>query len=137
MSLRGAAGRAGSGSASDSTSPDRRFPRSCRLRSRREFVEVYSKGHRVGSSSFTIYGLPNKLGHCRIGLTVSRKIGGAITRNRVKRRLREIFRQQRAGMQPALDLVVNAHRSIRERSYEELDGEFAHVFSRLARRARK
>lgn len=136
VSLRGAAGRDGSGSASDQTPQDRRFPRSCRLRSRREFVEVYSKGHRVGSSSFTIFGLSNNLGQCRVGLTVSRKIGGAVTRNRVKRTLREIFRLRKAEMPPDLDLVVNTYRSIREKSFRELEEEFVRVVSRLARRTR-
>ena len=136
VSLRGAAGRDGSGSASEQTLQDRRFPRSCRLRSRREFVEVYSKGHRVGSSSFTIFGLPNNLGHSRVGLTVSRKVGGAVTRNRVKRTLREIFRQRKAGFTSDLDLVVNAYPSIKHKSFNELDTEFVHVVSRLARRRR-
>jgi len=134
-SLRAAAGRGGSGSPSWAV-PDRSFPRSCRLKSRREFVEVYSKGRRVGSSSFTIFGLPNNLGHCRLGLTVSRKVGNAVRRSRVKRVLRELFRLHRAGMEPALDLVVNAYPSIAGKSFEELEQEFLSVFSRLARRRR-
>ena len=48
----------------------------------------------------------------------------------------EIFRLRRAEMPPDLDLVVNAYRSIREKSYHELEAEFVRVVSRLARRTR-
>ena len=62
----------------------------------------------MGSSSFTLFGLPNDLGHCRLGFTVTRKVGGAVRRNRVKRLLREIFRRHRTRLEPPMDLVVNA-----------------------------
>jgi ribonuclease P protein component len=135
LSLLGAAGRGASDSRSEASARDQRFPRSCRLRSRREFVEVYAKGRRVGSSSFTLFALPNDRTTCRLGVTVSRKIGGAVVRNRVKRLLREVFRRNRSGLEPAMDLVVNAHRAISGKSYRELEGEFLRSFSTLARRS--
>jgi ribonuclease P protein component len=132
--LLGAAGKDDGDSRSDAPAHDQSFPRSCRLRSRRQFVEVYTKGRRVGSSSFTLFGLPNNLGHCRLGLTVSRKIGGAVRRNRTKRLLREVFRLNRTRLEPALDLVVNAHPSIRGRGLHELEREFTSSFTDLVRR---
>ena len=137
LSLLGAAGKDAGDSRSDAPAHDQSFPRSCRLRSRRQFVEVYTKGRRVGSSSFTVFGLPNNLGHCRLGLTVSRKVGGAVRRNRVKRLLREVFRLNRTRLEPALDLVVNAHPSIGQRGLRELESEFARTFTNLARRIRR
>jgi ribonuclease P protein component len=132
--LLGGAGKGASDSRSEAPALDQSFPRSCRLRSRREFVEVYDKGHRVGSPSFTIFGLPNGRGYCRLGLAVSRKVGGAVRRNRVKRLLREIFRCHRAGLEPALDLVVNARPSIVDRDLRQLEAEFLRCFAGLARR---
>ena len=134
LSLLGGAGRGASDSRSDAPALDQSFPRSCRLRSRREFVEVYDKGLRVGSSSFSVFGLLNDLGYCRLGFAVSRKVGGAVKRNRVKRLLREIFRRHRAGLEPPLDLVINAHPSIAGRSQPQLEAEFLRCFAGLARK---
>jgi len=137
LSLLGGAGKGASDSRSDAPALDQSFPRSCRLRSRREFVEVYSKGLRVGSSSFNVFGLVNDLGYCRLGLAVSRKVGGAVRRNRVKRRLREVFRTNRSRLEPPMDLVVNAHPGIAERTLTQLEGEFLRCFAGLARRVRR
>lgn len=136
MSLPGAAGRGGSASRSERGEPaaDRSFPRSSRLTSRQQFVAVYEKGRRVSSSSFVLFGLPNSTGGCRLGVTATRKLGGAVRRNLAKRRLREIFRRHRVGLQPPLDLVVNARPSIAEVDTPELEREFLTSFARLARR---
>lgn len=91
----------------------------------------------MGSSSFIVFALPNDLGYCRLGLTVSRKVGGAVKRNRVKRLLREVFRRNRAGLTPGMDLVVNARPSIAARGYGELEQEFLRSISSLARRGKR
>ena len=129
-----AAGRGGSASRSDPTRPDQSFPRSCRLTSRRQFISVYEKGRRVSSSSFVLFGLPNTQGECRLGITVTRKIGGAVRRNRIKRVLRDIFRRNRFELSPPLDLVVNARPPIVGAESAALEREFLKTFSRLARR---
>lgn len=67
----------------------------------------------------------------RIGLTVSRKIGNAVVRNRTKRRLREIFRKNRLALDQPLDLVVNAKKSIRDTDSRTLEDEFRIVIRRL------
>jgi ribonuclease P protein component len=88
----------------------------------------------VGSSSFTLFGLPSDLDYCRLGLTVPRKVGGAVRRNRVKRLLREVFRHNRTRLEPRMDLVVNARPGIASRSLAELEREFLRSFSILARK---
>ena len=131
MSLPGVAGRGGSASPSE---PDQRFPRSCRLTARRQFLAVYDMGQRVTSRSFLLFGLPNAVGHPRLGITVTRKVGNAVRRNRAKRLLREVFRRHRLRLAPALDLVVNARPGMEALTYTELEAEFLSRFAQLARR---
>ncbi len=134
MSLPGAAERDGSASASRSTESGRGFPRTVRLTARKQFQTVYREGLRVRSPSFTLFGLPNTLGHCRLGITVTRKVGKAAVRNRIKRKLREVFRANRDRLEPALDLVVNGYLGCAERPVAELEREFLRSFRALARR---
>ncbi len=134
VSLPAGAGKGASVSRPEATHPDQRFPRSCRLTSRRQFLSVYTNGRRIGTPAFTLFGLPNDLGHCRLGLTVPRRVGGAVRRNRVKRVLREAFRRNRWRLEPALDLIVNAHPPIVECTALQLEREFMSSFARLARR---
>ncbi len=136
MSWPGVAAKDGSGSLPRLAGFDRRFPRSRRLTARKQFEAVYHAGGRVRSSSFSLFGLPNDKGHCRLGITVTRKLGGAVRRNLVKRRIREVFRRCGHDLQPALDLVVNAHRGIERRTTSELETEFLRSFAALAPRFR-
>lgn len=126
----GAAGRDASVSAPE---VHFRFPRSCRLTARKQFLMVYDRGRRMGSRSLTLFGLPNSVETCRLGITVTRKFGSAARRNRVKRILRDVFRRRRGELAPGLDLVVNAHPSMRDRSLAEIEQEFMTTFSRLVR----
>lgn len=88
----------------------------------------------MNSASFTLYALPNNAGRPRLGLTVSRRIGGAVERNRVKRVLREVFRRNRCVLAAPLDLVVVARSGIEQRSLAELSQEFVRRCKDLARR---
>lgn len=128
MSLPGAGERDASGSGAN-----RRFPRSCRLTTRRQFLTVYAEGRRVASKSFTVFGLPNSAGTCRLGITVTRKVGNAVRRNRIKRRLRDVFRRNQMLLAPNVDLVVNAHASIDVTDSAAIEAEFLRTFRRLAK----
>ncbi len=87
------------------------FSKAERLRKRKEFLGVYERGDKIQSTYFVLYMLENGRSHHRLGITASRKIGGAVVRNRIKRRLREIFRTNKQAIFPHCDLVVNAKRS--------------------------
>ena len=89
----------------------RGFPKTERLRKRREFLGVYERGDKIQSTYFVLYMLENGRPHHRLGITASRKIGGAVVRNRIKRSLREVFRANKQAIFPHCDLVVNAKRS--------------------------
>ena len=129
-----AARRVANGSQSDLPGSSQRFPRSCRLTARSQFREIYAKGRRVGCPSFTFFGLPNSVGHSRIGITATRKFGSAVLRNRAKRVLRDCFRRNRSVLDPPMDLVINVHPRMRELRTEILEREFLGCFRRLTRR---
>jgi ribonuclease P protein component len=81
-----------------------RFPKSVRLLRASEFERVFAARSSAVDSSIALYGAVNELGYPRLGLVVSRRIGGAPQRNRWKRLLREAFRLTQSQM-PPLDLV--------------------------------
>jgi ribonuclease P protein component len=82
------------------------FRRSDRLRSRDDFDRVFCRRVRVSDDVLLIYGCRNDLSRSRVGLAVSKKIGGAVVRNRWKRLLREAYRLSRDDLPVGLDLVL-------------------------------
>jgi ribonuclease P protein component len=85
------------------------FRKSQRLLRRADFDRVSQQGKRRHSRHFVVLYLENELGHPRLGVIASRKVGNAVARNRVKRRIREWFRGHALELAP-LDLVVIARR---------------------------
>jgi ribonuclease P protein component len=72
---------------------DESFPRSHRLTREAQFRLLLARGFRHSTPHLVVHLLVNELGHSRLGLTVPRKVGNAVVRNRVRRRLREAFRR--------------------------------------------
>ncbi len=88
----------------------------------------------MSSTSFTLFGVPGETGICRLGITVTKKIGGAVRRNRIKRMIREVFRSNRHELVTPVDLVILVKRGIEERAVVELQREFLRRFGELVRR---
>lgn len=110
--------------------PDRR------LRSRDDFTAVRELGRRVQTRHLTVLALPNTLGRDRLGIIASRRLGGAVLRNRAKRRVRELFRLRvdRAELAPggrSLDVVVIPRREVAVAPFADLAVEFASALGRL------
>jgi ribonuclease P protein component len=88
------------------------FPRAARLLKHSDFDRVYKQGRRHFSSHMTVFYLRQAEGGARVGFTVGRVLGGAVERNRIKRRLREAVRQRRSVLQGAVDVVINPKKSV-------------------------
>jgi ribonuclease P protein component len=89
-----------------------------KLRRRADYLRCYRTGRRRHGNLAILYHAPNDLGHPRIGITASRKVGKAVVRQRLKRRTREVYRRwgDRERL-PALDLVVHLKPEAREADF--------------------
>jgi ribonuclease P protein component len=102
------------------TARPERYTRAHRLRHAREFQHVYDIRHRRESGPLLVYGAENGMEHPRLGLSVSRKVGGAVTRNKIKRRLRESFRRCKVEIDAPFDyvIVVRPHKPVTLETYQ-------------------
>ena len=103
-----------------------------RLTDSPEFERVYRQGTAYRGKLFSVHAFPNEHGVPRLGLSVSRKVGTAVTRNTVRRRLREVFGLCIAEIPGDLDLVVSAKPSASGATFGELQNEFGEALSKLA-----
>jgi ribonuclease P protein component len=113
---------------------DARLPKRRRLLRGSEFERVLRARNSAGNESLAIHGIQNDVGHARLGMTVSRRVGNAVARNRWKRCIRESFRQVQHEL-PALDYVFVA-RAAEPPPQESLLRMIKEIAAKLERRAR-
>jgi ribonuclease P protein component len=114
-----------------------RFPRRARLLKHSAFEAVYRGGHRIFSGNLTLFFLRRDDGDGpRVGFTVSRALGGAVERNRIKRRMREAVRHRLALLPGAVDVVINPKRSVLQLEFGRLLGEVERAFQGVQQRFR-
>lgn len=136
MSFPSVEGRAGSASPSERDGTAREtFPREARLTRRSDFLKTYDVGVRSSGPSVVVFGRRNDEGRTRLGITVTRKSGPAAVRNLMKRRIREIFRRNRAAIPVEFDLVVNVRPGADAVPFERLREELLRQIRTVARKA--
>jgi len=108
-----------------------------RLRQRADYLRCYRTGRRRHGAHAILYFVPNELGHPRIGITASRKVGKAVVRQRLKRRVREIYRrwEQRLTL-PSLDLVVHLKPEAKGSDFPAFRGDLLGLLSGVLPRRR-
>jgi ribonuclease P protein component len=113
----------------------KKFPKSRRLLRHADFDRVYKKGRRHFATHMTVFYLRREsdeqqvvTSQLRIGFTVRKVLGGAVQRNRMKRRLREAVRLQAIQPQVGVDVVINPKASLLTADFAELKGEIAKAF---------
>ena len=105
--------------------------RATTLKRNYEFRRVYHKGKSGVSSLLVVYARPNRGAGNRLGVTVSTKLGKAVVRNRVRRRLREIYRLSQPELKQGYDVVLVARGRAAAASYAELARAYRRSCERL------
>ena len=95
------------------------------------FRRIYRKGKSSVQPCLVVYCQKNKQGRTRLGVTVSTKLGKAVVRNRVRRRLRELYRLHKAELLPGYDLIVVARVRAVDMTYAKLEKQYLHCLSQL------
>jgi len=110
-----------------------KFSRSSRIREGREFTLVREHG-KSAQGRFLRVGFLNTLSsvNAKVGIITSKRVGGAVVRNKVRRRIRELVRHSLSGMNPGLLVVVVAKPAAAGASFQELEAEWAHLARRLS-----
>ena len=94
------------------------------IKENRTFRRMYSKGRSAVTPFLVAYCRPNGRDHNRLGITVSTKLGGAVVRNRARRRLREVFRLAAADLRQGFDIVLVARQRCVDGDYKKLTAAF-------------
>ncbi len=112
------------------------FPRSMRLLRHADFDRVYQQGRRHFSANLTVFFSRRNDGKfLRVGFTVSRALGGAVDRNRMKRRLREAVRLNCPPAGIPVDVVINPKKSLLKADFEDLLKEIRRAFEVVEQKA--
>ena len=112
---------------------DQRFPAKYRIRRQADFQRTYRQRVSASDGNLLVFGVANGLPHCRVGLSVSRKVGGAVVRNRWKRLIREAFRTSCPRLPEGLDLVVIPRKKDKPELCQ-IQSSLADLAHRIARR---
>ena len=110
------------------------FPRDARLLKHADFQAVYKNGRKHFSGNMTaFYRQTNRDAGPRVGFTVGKVLGGAVVRNRIRRRMRTSVRRHLRELAVPLDLVLHPRKSVLTLKFAQLDAEIAQVFAAVQR----
>lgn len=111
------------------------MPRSkrTRLTDSPEFERVYRQGQARRGKLFSVHSFPNDLGVARLGTSVSKKVGNAVTRNAVRRKLREMFRSMDPELLGDRDIVISVRPQATDSTFEDLQLEFRRLLEKMDR----
>ena len=98
-----------------------------RVKREKDFKEIFQYGISFANRKFVVYQLENQQNHFRVGLSVSKKLGNAVTRNQIKRRIRHILLNVRGHLADDVDFVVIARKGVESLDYAEMEKNLLHV----------
>jgi ribonuclease P protein component len=109
------------------------FEKNERVCKRKDYLSAYEKGVRISSGNFTAVLNNNRTGKKRLGVTVSKKIGNAVKRSRIKRLVREFFRLNKDKLPDSQDIIIIARRDVSSLKYQDVCVELEKLFEKEKR----
>lgn len=101
------------------------------LRANRDFKRMYARANNAPGACLVLFLKKNRLGVTRLGLTVGTKLGGAVRRNRIRRRMKEAYRLIEDKLRPGYDIVLVARSGAENAPFELIKSEIVRLFNRL------
>ena len=101
--------------------------KSFRVKREKDFKAIFKDGTSFANRKFVVYQLENQQNHFRVGLSVSKKLGNAVTRNQIKRRIRHILQSVKGSLVEHVDFVVIARKGVEGLDYAEMEKNLLHV----------
>ena len=101
--------------------------KSFRVKREKDFKAIFKDGTSFANRKFVVYQLENQQNHFRVGLSVSKKLGNAVTRNQIKRRIRHILQSVKGSLVEHVDFVVIARKGVETLEYAEMEKKQHHV----------
>ena len=101
--------------------------KSFRVKREKDFKAIFKDGTSFANRKFVVYQLENQQNHFRVGLSVSKKLGNAVTRNQIKRRIRHILQSVKGSLVEHVDFVVIARKGVETLEYAEMEKNLLHV----------
>ncbi|MGT2666325.1 ribonuclease P protein component [Streptococcus rifensis] len=100
--------------------------KSYRVKREKDFSAIFKQGQNVANRKFVLYHLEKEQNHFRVGLSVSKKLGNAVVRNRIKRLMRHVLITHRQQIK-AEDFVLIARKGVEDLDYQEIEKNLLHV----------
>lgn len=101
--------------------------KSFRVKREKDFKAIFKDGTSFANRKFVVYQLENQQNHFRVGLSVGKKLGNAVTRNQIKRRIRHILQSVKGSLVEHVDFVVIARKGVETLEYAEMEKNLLHV----------
>ncbi len=103
------------------------YPRGARIARKADYDAVYRNGKRRSSSHFTVFLKANDLPHSRFGFSIKRALGGAVVRNRIRRRVREVVRLHREEISAGWDFVIHPKANVQNAAFAALESDLVRL----------
>jgi len=95
-----------------------------RIRKKKDFSNLYKKGNCTRGKYFNLIYLPNSLTFSRMAVVASRKIGCAVQRNKVRRRIKELFRRNKELLTTPVDMIIVTKKGVKDASWPDLRTQY-------------
>ncbi len=106
------------------------YSKQYRLKKKYQFNYVYRAGRSFGGKFVVVYAAPSKNKNVKLGVSVSKKVGGAVVRNRIKRRITEILRSQISYLNKNYNIIVVARSSAADAKFESLRADLLNLLKK-------